>query len=173
MRFLSLLAVAALAACGSDEGGSSGRVNQGTSTSSSSSSSSSSSGGGGSSSGGGGGDASQACVDKINGYRKESGLAPYARWTDGEACAADQAKSDGASNKGHGSFGRCDELAQTECPNYPGPPESMIGRCLELMWAEGPGGGHHDAFIDRKYKKVACGFATAPNGKIWAVQNYQ
>ena len=49
----------------------------------------------------------------------------------------------------------------------------MIGRCLELMWAEGPGGGHHDTFIDKKYKKVACGFAAAPNGKIWAVQNYQ
>ena len=170
MRFLSLLlAVVALTACGSDEGGSSGRVNQGSSSSSSSSSSTSSS----SSSSGGSSDAAQACVDKINGYRKESGLAPYERWTDGEACAAGQAKSDGASNKGHGSFGRCDELAQTECPNYPGPPESMIGRCLELMWAEGPGGGHHDAFIDRKYKKVACGFAAAPNGKIWAVQNYQ
>ena len=163
-RWALLFVAAGIAACSSDESATN-RTDRGGSSSASSSS--------GSSGDPVSNDAAQACVDKINGYRKQSGLTPYERWTEGESCAAGQAKSDGAANKGHGSFGRCDELAQTECPNYPGPPEAMIGRCLELMWAEGPGGGHHDTFIDRKYKRVACGFAAAPNGKIWAVQNYQ
>ena len=46
------------------------------------------------------------------------------------------------------------------------------------MWKEGPGTdfskhGHYLNMSSTKYTKVACGFFTAPNGQVWAVQNFQ
>lgn len=125
------------------------------------------------STGSGDGTAAQICVDTINAYRKQLGVAPLQRWTTAEACADGQAKSDGASSAGHGAFGKCGETGQNECPGWPGPPDKMIPQCLKAMWAEGPGGGHHDLMASTRMKRVACGFAAAPNGAIWAVQDFQ
>jgi hypothetical protein len=138
-----------------------------------SSSSSGNSAGSSGSSGGTGTTAEEICVATMNDYRKAQGLAPYTRWTDNEACTASQAASDGASGKAHGAFGQCGESAQTECPGWPGPPETMIPKCLAMMMGEGPGGGHHDAIMSAKYTKVSCGFAAAKSGDIWAVQNFR
>ncbi|WP_394826287.1 CAP domain-containing protein [Pendulispora albinea] len=120
-----------------------------------------------------GSDATSICVDKINAYRATLGLPPYARWSDKEVCASGQAKSDSETSKPHGAFGKCSEWAQNECPGWPGPAEKMIPGCLEMMWGEGPGGGHYDNMSSKKYTKVACGFYTMPNGKVWAVQDFQ
>ncbi len=118
-------------------------------------------------------DVAQDCVDKINAYRATKGLAPYARWTDGESCASDQAKSDSESGKAHGAFGQCGEWAQDECPDWDGPPSSMIGPCLKMMWDEGPGGGHYKNMSNSEYTQASCGFYTLPDGKVWAVQNFK
>lgn len=120
----------------------------------------------------------QLCVDTINMYRSTLKLAPYARWTDGEACAQSQAKSDSASGKAHGAFGQCSELAQNECPNWPGPPEQIVKNCLAQMWAEGPGSdfnthGHYINMSSTQYTKVACGFFQKPDGKYWVVQDFR
>ena len=113
----------------------------------------------------------ETCVAKINDYRKTKNLKPYARWDSAEACSDGQAKSDGQTSTPHGAFGTCGERAQNECPGWPGPPGTMIPKCLEAMFGEGPGGGHYDAIMGN-YTKVSCGFAAAPNGQIWAVQNF-
>lgn len=141
-------------------------------------------GGDGTSGAGGGGAGSQAstaaqlCVDTINEYRASIGLPDYQRWTAEESCADGQAASDAASGTAHGAFGSCGESAQNECPGWPGPPESMITGCLDLMWAEGPGAdfathGHYINMSSTSYTKVACGFHVLPNGDVWAVQDFK
>lgn len=140
------------------------------------------SGGGGNNSGGdsgtGDGTAEQLCVDTINNYRATLGLPPYARWTDKETCADGQAQSDSQSGTAHGAFKQCTELAQNECPGWPGPPSSMIPQCLQMMWNEGPGTnfsqhGHYINMSSTQYTKVACGFYTLSDGSVWAVQDFQ
>jgi hypothetical protein len=124
------------------------------------------------------GDAAEDCVDTINAYRASIGRAPYARWTAAEACVDDQAHDDSQSHVPHGAFGHCGEWAQNECPGWPGPPEQMIGSCLQAMWNEGPGDdfsthGHYLYMASTQYTKVACGFHVTANGSVWAVQDFQ
>ncbi len=128
---------------------------------------------------GGGADegATQLCVDTINMYRATIGLPALQRWTEAEDCADAECVSDGMSGVPHGAFGMCGEGAQNECPGWPGPPETMITGCLELMWNEGPGEdfnkhGHYINMSNPGYTRVACGFAEV-NGQIWSVQNFQ
>ena len=116
--------------------------------------------------------AAAVCVDSINHYRAMKGLAPYARWSETETCADSEAANDGSTTAAHGAFGKCGEVAQNECPGWPGPPAMMIPQCLQAMWGEGPGGGHYEAMSSRLYTKVSCGFGAAADGSIWAVQNF-
>lgn len=125
-----------------------------------------------------GNDPAQRCVDIINEYRASIGRPPFARWTAAESCADDQAADDSQTGQPHGAFGQCGEWAQNECPNWPGPPSAMIENCLAMMWAEGPGSdysqhGHYINMSSTSYTKVACGFVTLPNGRVWAVQDFQ
>ncbi|WP_437754304.1 CAP domain-containing protein [Sorangium sp. So ce1389] len=133
---------------------------------------------GGSSGAGGPTGAAQLCVDTINQHRATLGLPPLARWTEAESCSDEESESDGNTNTAHGAFGACDERAQNECPGWGGPPESMIGPCLQLMWDEGPGEdfekhGHYINMSSTSFTKVACGFHTFPDGSVWAVQNFR
>ena len=153
-------------------------------SSSSGGSGSSGSGGGGSSGGGsssgGSGDSSpeQLCVDTINQYRATLNLPAYTRWSAEETCADGQAQSDSASGTAHGAFGTCTEMAQDECPGWPGPPSTMITGCLQQMWAEGPGPfdqghGHYDNMSNSSYTQVACGFYVLADGSVWATQDFK
>jgi hypothetical protein len=138
-------------------------------------------GGSGSNTGGGGdpgtssdGSAAQTCVDTINMYRATVGAPPYTRWNAEESCADGQAKSDSSSDVAHGAFGKCMELAQDECPGWPGSTQSdAITGCLKTMWQAGPGEPHHDTMASTKYTQVACGFYTNADGKVWSVQNFR
>jgi len=152
--------------------GSSGQGGSGTQASSASSTSASTGPGGGNNS------AAQLCVDKINEYRATLGLPPYARWTDAEMCSDGEAQSDSISMTAHGAFGTCSEWAQNECPGWGGTPDSIIGPCLDMMWAEGPGAdfskhGHYINMSSMNYTQVACGFWVTPQGSVWAVQNFK
>lgn len=136
------------------------------------------SGSGGAGGGGGGSnDPAQICVDTINQYRATLGLPPYARWTAEESCGDGQAKSDSLSQQAHGAFGQCSEMAQNECPGWPGDPASILPGCLKMMWDEGPGSdfqthGHYINMSSTSYTKVACGFYVASDG-VWAVQDFR
>ncbi|WP_437966304.1 CAP domain-containing protein [Sorangium sp. So ce260] len=139
-------------------------------------------GSGGSGSGSGGNDdptgVAQLCVDTINQHRATLGLPPLARWVEAESCSDGECESDGKTGQAHGAFGACDERAQNECPGWPGPPESMIESCLQVMWDEGPGEdfnahGHYINMSSTAYTQVACGFHTFPDGSVWAVQNFR
>ena len=123
------------------------------------------------------GAARTTCVDEINKYRATLGLPGYAGWTSAASCADDQAKSDSESGKAHGAFGKCSEFAQNECPNWPGPPDTLIKGCLKMMWDEGPGDfathGHYVNMSSTKYTAVACGYYQTPGGSFWAVQDFK
>jgi hypothetical protein len=164
---VTFLAVLLLPVACSD--GSTGTLGGGTGSGSSGSGSGSSSSG----SGGTSGDAAQACVDTINQYRASLGLPAYTRWSSGESCVDQQAQADAQSNTPHSAFGNCGEFAQNECPGWPGPPASMIGSCLQMMWGEGPGGGHYDNMTSQQYTQVACGFYTAGDGSVTATQDFK
>jgi hypothetical protein len=156
--FAALLAAAA-SGCGDDETGSSGSESGGADPKNPD-------------------DAAELCVKLINDYRATESLPPYERWVDQEECSAAEAKSDSETGKAHGAFGQCGESAQNECPGWMGEPKSMIGGCLDLMWAEGPGAdfgkhGHYINMSSKDYKQVACGFYLMANGSTWAVQNFK
>ncbi|WP_433929918.1 CAP domain-containing protein [Sorangium cellulosum] len=140
-------------------------------------------GAGGAPTGGAGGSdgatsAAQLCVDTINQHRATLGLPPLGRWTEAESCSDEECESDGNTGTAHGAFGACKERAQNECPGWPGPPQSMITSCLQVMWDEGPGEdfekhGHYINMSNPDFTEVACGFHTFPDGSVWAVQNFR
>ncbi len=119
------------------------------------------------------------CVDEVNRLRATVNLPALERWREAEGCSDVQAQADSISRAAHGAFGQCQERAQNECPGWPGPPEKMIGSCLNAMWAEGPDTkdgkehGHYVNMTNTSYTKVACGFALTAQGQVWAVQNYK
>ncbi len=119
-----------------------------------------------------------ACVDGINQYRATLKLPPYAGWSDADTCADGQAKADSIANQAHSAFGQCGESAQNECPGWPGPPDQMIGSCLQMMWAEGPGQpfsahGHYINMSSTSYSVVSCGFYQTASGSWWAAQDFR
>jgi hypothetical protein len=141
------------------------------------------SGGTGSASGGTGSstdmyaDARTRCVDRINELRASKGKGPIPRLASAEPCADGQAKSDSETGKAHGAFDACADqvkhwsgIAQNECPGYKSVEATLTG-CIDMMWAEGPGGGHYDNMMGGS-THMACGFYTTPDGKVWQVQDY-
>ena len=141
---------------------------------------------GGSGGGGGGADAGvdpitaarQQCVQIINMYRAT--LVPpspaLTENTSEESCVDGQAKADAIANVAHSAFGQCHEFAQDECPNWPGPPSSIMTNCLKAMWAEGPPPAGQDNhwlnMSNASYTKVACGFYQDSTGGFWATQDF-
>ncbi len=123
-------------------------------------------------------DPAQICVDNINAKRATVGLPPLARWTTNESCVSAEALQDSQTGVPHSAFGQCGELAQNECPGWPGPADTMIVSCLQAMWNEGPGTdfsthGHYINMTNPNYTKVACGFAVLSNGTVWAAQDFR
>lgn len=118
------------------------------------------------------------CVQIINMDRATLSPAspPLVEDTAEEACVDGQAQADYKANTAHSAFGKCKESAQDECPNWPGPPSTIMTKCLAQMWAEGPPAQGQDNhwlnMSNAKYKKVACGFYQTPTGKWWATQDF-
>ncbi len=122
------------------------------------------------------GDPHQDCVDRINQFRHDCQcLPPLARWTEAEGCTDQQSGDDQAQNAPHSHFPACGESAQNTCPNWPSA-DNIVAGCLQSMWDEGPGEpfeahGHYLNMASTSFGKVACGFATGPDG-VWANQNF-
>ena len=132
------------------------------------------------------GDPARDCVDRVNQFRTECACLPaLARWSDGEACANEQAEYD-SSREPHAGF-RADVcnggFAQNECPGWPSV-DGVVGDCLQAMWDEGPppsgdcegqcfqDHGHFINMSSEGYSAVACGFFEKGDGDLWAVQNF-
>jgi hypothetical protein len=92
-----------------------------------------------------------------------------------KVCADGQAARDANAKTPHGAFGQCGENAQNECPAFSGTPDTIVDRCLQMMFAEGPGDGpqhgHYVNLTNAAYRSVACGFHVASDGSVWLTQN--
>jgi Cysteine-rich secretory protein family len=122
------------------------------------------------------GDARTRCVNRTNELRATKGLGPIPILPKAEPCADGQAKADSISGMAHSAFDAClNEVkwkgaGQNECPNY-GSVEDTLTKCLDAMWAEGPGGGHYDNMVGNS-THTACGIYTTPGGKVWLVEDF-
>lgn len=133
------------------------------------------------------GDLHQDCVDRINQFRVGCWCEqPLSRWTEGEACADEQAAYDAERDQAHAGFsdGICESgVGQNECPGW-GSEEQVLSGCLQMMYDEGPPPssscngscfqehGHFINMTNPGHGRVACGFHTTPSGEVWSVQNF-
>jgi hypothetical protein len=113
------------------------------------------------------------CVDLINQYRASAGLPALQRAARAETCLDQEAQSDSQTGSAHGAFGQCGEVAQNECPGWPGAIQDVLTGCLQSMWNEGPGGGHYDNMTSQQYTIAACGIAQTQTGEFWVVQDFR
>ncbi|HEX4336812.1 MAG TPA: CAP domain-containing protein [Polyangiaceae bacterium] len=135
------------------------------------------------------GDINADCVARVNQFRACVCLPPLQRWTDGEACASQDASYD-AQNQSMGAHaGFKNKIcaagnAQDECPGWKSD-DQVISGCLQQMFNEGPPPtatcdgtcyeqhGHYINMTNTRYTMVACGYYTGSDGKVWAVQNFK
>ncbi|MBI3203989.1 MAG: hypothetical protein HYZ29_20785 [Myxococcales bacterium] len=120
--------------------------------------------------------ARERCLKRTNEYRATKSLPALSLRSESSSCADGQAQSDATSKKPHGSFGKCSELAQNECPGWKGSTDTVVDTCLKAMFDEGPGSGpthgHHNNIMDPTYSSVSCGFFVEADGTVWLVQNF-
>lgn len=114
------------------------------------------------------------CVAAINRYRASVQRAPLVRWTGAEACVDAQATYDAYYQAPHAAFRRCSEVAQTECPSFPGAtPEQALDACLRAIWAQGASSGNVRNLTSASVTHAACGVVQNAQGRYWLVQNYR
>ena len=81
--------------------------------------------------------------------RATVGAGPLSQQAALEATAAQAAQSDHQSGEAHGWVRRNGGPAENQAPRWSrassgGNAQTFISRALQLMWAEGPGGGHYE-----------------------------
>ena len=122
----------------------------------------------------------QHCVDVINQYRATNGKAPLSRSSAIEAYAAEGAQYDSAHGSAHGHFmatnGGGVAWAENEIPGWDtsfgnGSVLGVVDEGLQMMWEEGPGGGHHDN-MNGSYTEVGCGIFVTGSNEVWVVQDF-
>ena len=127
------------------------------------------------------GDLYKDCVRRVNQLRAVCQCLPsLERWRDGESCANEHAEYDAMTGQAHSGFrdGICSPQGrgQNECPGYRSE-DQVISLCLQQMWDEGPGEpfiehGHYINMTNPSHQRVACGFFTTTQGRVWAIQNF-
>jgi hypothetical protein len=135
------------------------------------------------------GDMYADCVARVNQFRACACLPPLAHWTDGEACANQDATYDAQNQSAGAHAGFKANIcaagnAQDECPGWRSN-DQVVSGCLQQMFDEGPPPmnpctgtcyeqhGHFINMTNTRYTQVACGFFTNTDGKIWGVQNFK
>ena len=117
------------------------------------------------------------CVQVINSYRAKIKAAPLARSAALEAFAMKGAESDAKSGRAHGYFSSTSgggiAWAENEIPGWPGEIRTVIAEGTDMMWDEGPGGGHHDNLASTKWKEVGCGVYVTASKKVWVTQDFR
>jgi hypothetical protein len=126
------------------------------------------------------GEPQQHCVDVINQYRATIGRPPLARSAALDQCASQGAQADSQSGWPHGHFSQtngCNGVAwaENEIPGWPGGPSGVmqvIDEGLQMMWEEGPGGGHYEN-MSGDSTQVGCGVFVTGSGDVWVVQDFK
>lgn len=121
------------------------------------------------------------CVEVLNELRAQASRPPLTRSAALETCATAGAQSDAASGSPHGHFvatGGCGgtTFAENETPGWPlqnfGSVREVIRASAQMMYDEGPGGGHHDNIVG-DYTEVGCGIHVTDADAVWVVHNFR
>jgi uncharacterized protein YkwD len=119
----------------------------------------------------------QHCVDVITKFRAKIGRSPLTRSSALETFAKAGAKSDSETGDPHGHFiatsGGGIAWAENEIPGWPGDIDGVIEDGTQMMWDEGPGGGHYENLSSFSYKQVGCGIYVTPYGEVWITQDFR
>ena len=122
----------------------------------------------------------QRCVDLVNQYRATVRRSPLARSAKLEAFAAKAAANDGLAHVGHQYFGRTRgggvSHAENAIPWWPlasidGGVRGALEQGTQMMWDEGPSGGHYRNMVGR-YSEIGCGIFVN-RGEVTIVQEFR
>jgi uncharacterized protein YkwD len=116
------------------------------------------------------------CVSETNRYRATQGLSPLTRSGALEAYAAAGAQEDGLAHAAHQHFRSTNggglARAENEIPWWSATSiHAVIQQGLQMMWAEGPGGGHYEN-MRGPYAELGCGVFVNGN-EITVVQDFR
>jgi len=121
------------------------------------------------------------CVEEVNRYRAQAGDAPLARSAALDAFSTEAARVDGQNRQPHFHFiatngGPGIARAQNVIPFWKlsdhGSVRRIVRKGLEMMWDEGPGGGHYDT-MRGPYTEIGCGVYVAENGEVTVSQDFR
>lgn len=122
----------------------------------------------------------QRCVDLVNQYRATIHRGRLARSAKLEAFAAKAAANDGVAHDGHQYFRRTHgggvSHAENAIPWWPlasidGGIRGALEQGLQMMWDEGPSGGHYRNMTGR-YSEIGCGIFLN-RGEVTIVQEFR
>jgi uncharacterized protein YkwD len=117
------------------------------------------------------------CVNETNRYRATQGLSALTRSAALETYAAAGAQQDGLAHEPHQHFrfttgGGGLARAENEIPWWSATSvHAVIQQGLQMMWAEGPGGGHYEN-MHGPYTQLGCGVFVNGN-EITVVQDFR
>jgi uncharacterized protein YkwD len=121
------------------------------------------------------------CLDTINACRAKLNLKPVTWSKSLEAFADEGARYDAGLNAAHSHFGKFSVRAvpadaENALPGWPiknyKSVAAVVQKGTEMMWNEGPGGGHYEN-IKGDQTTVGCGVFVTATGNIWVVQDFK
>ena len=122
----------------------------------------------------------QLCVDLVNQYRATVRHSPLKRSDALEAFAEKAAANDGRAHVGHQYFQRTHgggvSHAENAIPWWPlasidGGVRGALEQGLQMMWDEGPSGGHYRNMVGR-YSEIGCGIFLS-HGEVTIVAEFR
>lgn len=121
----------------------------------------------------------QFCVDENNRLRATLGMDALQRNARLEDYATQGAKYDDNAETAHQHFKNAPlprgalAMGENEIPGFSGwslekqgSVHSIIEQGIQMMWKEGPGGGHYDNMTSRTFTDIGCGIYAASNGAV-------
>ena len=121
----------------------------------------------------------QRCVELVNQYRATVKRTPLKRSAALEAFAAKAAENDGVAHVGHQYLRRTKgggvSFAENAIPWWPmssvGGVRGALEQGLQIMWEEGPSGGHYRNMVARR-SEIGCGIFVN-RGEVTIVQEFR
>ena len=117
------------------------------------------------------------CLEQINYWRAQEGLAPFVRLEEFEACAAREARLALEAGRSHFSDG-CGWRAQASSgggrggEGSNGTIEKSVWWLPKLIFDEGPAGGHYQGMMTERVRGVACGYFSRNREEHRIIINY-
>jgi len=122
-------------------------------------------------------DVGEHAVNEINKYRAKKGLAPFVRGIEFELCAAREARLAVQNGAFHWNDG-CDWGSQGAAGGGRGGDDSngTVQKSIDwvpyLFYQEGPSGGHYQAMMTDRSRRVAIGYYAIDRDHHGIVVNY-